>query len=170
MLLVARSLPMELALYSLLALAPILTVFLLLVVAKRPASQVMPVTYLVTAAIATLIWKVSLVHIAASTVQGLAIAAEILYILFGAILLLNTLQASGAVATIRQTLLDISPDRRIQVIIIAWLFGTFIEGASDFGTPAVICVTLLVAIGFPAMAALIIQWSFTNYFLPELSV
>ena len=41
----------------------------------------------------------------------------------------------------------------MQVSIIAWLFGSFIEGASGFGTPAVITVPLLVAIGFPAMAA-----------------
>jgi lactate permease len=50
-------------------------------------------------------------------------------------------------------LLSISSDRRIQVIIIAWLFGSFIEGAAGFGTPAVIAVPLLVAVGFPAMAA-----------------
>jgi lactate permease len=74
---------------------------------------------------------------------------------FGAILLLNTLQESGAIGSIRQSLLGISRDRRVQVIIIAWLFGSFIEGASGFGTPAVIVVPLLVAIGFPAMAAVI---------------
>ena len=87
--------------------------------------------------------------------QGLVAAAEILYIVFGAILLLNTLQESGAITAIRQSLLGISQDRRVQVIIIAWLFGSFIEGASGFGTPAVITVPLLVAIGFPAMAAVI---------------
>ena len=55
-------------------------------------------------------------------------AAEILYIIFGAILLLNILRESGAIATIRQGLLAISPDRRIQAIIIVWLFGGFLEG------------------------------------------
>jgi lactate permease len=74
------------------------------------------------------------------------IAVEILYIVFGAVLLLNVLQASGALQAIRQSLQSISGDRRVQVIIIAWLFGSFIEGASGFGTPAVICVPLLVAI------------------------
>ncbi|MGD1855160.1 MAG: L-lactate permease [Leptolyngbyaceae cyanobacterium] len=142
-------------LYSLIALIPILTVFGLLVVARRPASQAMPVAYLVTAAIALWIWQVPWVHVAASSVQGLVAAAEILYIVFGAILLLNTLQESGAIAAIRQSLLGISQDRRIQVIIIAWLFGSFIEGASGFGTPAVITVPLMVAIGFPAMAAVV---------------
>lgn len=142
-------------LYSLMALMPIAVVFGLLVIAKRPASQAMPMAYLVTVGIAVVIWRVSIVTVAASSIQGLVAAAEILYIVFGAILLLNTLQESGAIATIRQSLLGISHDRRVQVIIIAWLFGSFIEGASGFGTPAVITVPLMVAIGFPAMAAVV---------------
>lgn len=144
---------MQSLLYSLVALIPIATVFLLLVIARRPAGQAMPIAYLVTVGIALLVWRVPFVDVAASSVQGFVAAAEILYIVFGAILLLNTLQESGAIAAIRQSLLGISPDRRVQVIIIAWLFGSFIEGASGFGTPAVITVPLLVAIGFPAMAA-----------------
>lgn len=142
-------------LYSLVALLPIATIFFLLVITRRPASQVMPVAYLVTVAIALLVWRVPLIEVAASSIQGLFAVAEILYIIFGAVLLLNTLQVSGALATIRQSLLGISQDRRVQVIIIAWLFGSFIEGASGFGTPAVITVPLLVAVGFPAMAAVI---------------
>jgi len=146
---------MQLLLYSLFALAPILTAFLLLVVANRPATQAMTVAYLVTAIMALALWKVPLIQVAASTVQGLIIILEILYIVFGAILLLNTLQESGAMNKIRQGLLGISGDRRIQVIIIAWLFGSFIEGASGFGSTPVIVVPLLVSIGFPAMAAVI---------------
>ena len=111
---------MQLALYSLLALAPILTAFLLLVVANRPATQAMPVAYLMTAIIAVLLWKVPLIQVLASTVEGLLVTLEILYIVFVAILLLNVLQESGAMGTIRQGLLGISGDRRIQVIVIAW--------------------------------------------------
>lgn len=143
-------------LYYLLALAPIMTVFLLLVIAKRPASQAMPIAYLVTVAIALTIWRVPLNVVAASTMQGLVMAAEILYIIFGAILLLNILQASGAVTSIRRGLLGISSDRRIQAIIIVWLFGGFLEGASGFGTPAAVCSPLLVALGFPALAAVMV--------------
>jgi len=142
-------------LYSVIALIPIAVVFLLLVVARRPAGQAMPVAYVVTVCISVLIWKVPPIRVLASSIQGIVAAAEILYIVLGAVLLLNTLQESGAIAAIRQSLLGISRDRRVQVIIIAWLFGSFIEGASGFGTPAVITVPLLVAIGFPAMAAVI---------------
>ena len=147
---------MELAVYCLLALAPIATVFLLLVVARRSAKQAMPIAYLVTSLFALLIWRVPVRVVAASTLQGLVMAAEILYIIFGAILLLNILRESGAIATIRLGLLAISPDRRIQAIIIVWLFGGFLEGASGFGTPAAVCSPLLVALGFPALAAVTI--------------
>ncbi|MEM6502065.1 MAG: L-lactate permease [Cyanobacteria bacterium P01_C01_bin.89] len=142
-----------LLLYSLVATLPILSVFLLLVVMRRPAGQVMPIAYLITVAIALIAWRMPIIEIAASSIQGLFATFEILYIVFGAALLLNTLKLSGAITTIRQSLLGVSHDRRIQVIIIAWLFGSFIEGASGFGTPAVITVPLLVAVGFPAMAA-----------------
>ena len=57
--------------------------------------------------------------------------------------------------TIRKGFSSISPDRRIQVILIAWLFGCFIEGVSGFGTPAAVAAPLMVAMGFPALAAVV---------------
>ncbi|HHP7232723.1 MAG TPA: L-lactate permease, partial [Xenococcaceae cyanobacterium] len=66
---------MELILYYLLALAPIITVFILLVIAKRAAKQAMPIAYLVTTAIALLVWQMPGSAIAASTIQGLVMAA-----------------------------------------------------------------------------------------------
>jgi lactate permease len=143
----------NLAVLSLLALAPLLTVGVLLVGFRWPAKFAMPVGYVVVVVIALTVWGMDLINVAAATVQGLMIASTLLYIVFGALLLLATLTASGAIQTIRSTFTDISPDRRIQVIIIAWLFGSFIEGASGFGTPAAVAAPLLLALGFPAMAA-----------------
>ncbi len=143
-------------LYYLLALAPIATVFLLLVIAKRTAGQTMSIAYGVTVAIAIIVWQVPWAVVSASTLQGLVMASEIIFIIFGAIFVLNVLQASGAVTAIRQGLLGISPDRRVQAIIIVWLFGSFLEGASGFGTPAAVCGPLLVALGFPALAAVMV--------------
>ncbi len=136
-----------------LSLLPIAAVALLLVVLRWPASRAMPLSYAVAAALALFVWQVSAVQVAAASVRGLIISLELLYIIFGAILLLNTLEQSGALRRIRQTFNDISPDRRIQVIIIAWLFGSFIEGSAGFGTPAAVAVPLLVGLGFPPMAA-----------------
>ncbi|WP_449192048.1 L-lactate permease, partial [Thauera sp.] len=123
---------------------------------RWPARRAMPVVYVLTAGIGLFVWEMSFNRILASTLQGLIITIGVLWIIFGAILLLNTLKYSGAISTIRSGFATISPDRRIQAIIIAWLFGCFIEGASGFGTPAAIAAPLLVALGFPALAAVLL--------------
>ena len=138
---------------TLLSLLPIATVAVFLVGLRWPASRAMPLSYLVAVVLALSVWQVPAIQIAAATVNGLVVAATLLYIIFGAILLLNTLQQSGALRTIRDGFTGITPDRRVQVIIIAWLFGSFIEGSAGFGTPAAVAVPLLVGLGFPGMAA-----------------
>lgn len=136
-----------------LALLPILTVFLLLVVMRLPAKISMLAAYLITAALALFVWGAAFNTVAAATVNGVIVALTVLYIVFGAILMLNTLKESGALKSIRQGFMDISPDRRVQVIIAAWLFGSLVEGSSGFGTPSAVVAPLLLALGFPAMAA-----------------
>lgn len=147
---------MSIGVLSLIALIPIAAVFLFLVIMKWPASRAMPVALLITALTAYFVWGTKLNVIAGAAANGIGTALEIMFIVFGAVLLLNTVKESGAITTIRKGFIDISPDRRIQAIIIAWLFGAFIEGAAGFGTPAAIAAPLLVAIGFPAMAAVLV--------------
>ena len=146
---------MDPTLGALLAFLPILVAAVFLVGLRWPASRAMPLAYLTCVGLAALVWKVPGAQIAAGSVKGLLITVQLLYIIFGAILLLNTLRESGALRTIRNAFTRITPDRRIQVIIIAWLFGSFIEGSAGFGTPAAVCVPLLVALGFPALAAVV---------------
>lgn len=140
-------------LYTLMALAPLLVVFLLMVVLGRSAKLSMGAAYIVTALLALFVWGSQAEVIAAVTVNGVVTALTLLFIVFGAVLLLNTLKVGGALAAIRQGFMDVSPDRRIQVIIVAWLFGSLIEGSSGFGTPSAVGAPLLLALGFPAMAA-----------------
>jgi len=135
------------------ALTPILSVFIFLVILRLPATKAMPISLFVTAGLAYFVWEMPSVQIAAASIEGIIIAVSILWIVFGAVLLLNTLSKSGALDTIREGFTIISADRRVQLIIIAWLFGSFIEGAAGFGTPAAIAAPLLVALGFPALAA-----------------
>ena len=146
---------MSTGLLALFAFTPILLAAIMLIGLRWPASRAMPLVYLFTAAIGLFVWDMSFNRIIASTLQGLVITLGLLWIIFGAILLLNTLKHSGGITAIRAGFTTVSPDRRIQAIIIAWLFGCFIEGASGFGTPAAIAAPLLVAIGFPAMAAVL---------------
>ncbi|NLJ12281.1 MAG: L-lactate permease, partial [Gammaproteobacteria bacterium] len=147
---------MSSSLLALLAFSPILLAAILLIGLRWPARRAMPLVFLFTVSIALYFWEMSLNRILASSLQGLVITAGVLWIIFGAILMLNTLKHSGAIQSIRAGFITISPDRRVQAIIIAWLFGSFIEGASGFGTTAAIAAPLLVAIGFPAMAALML--------------
>ena len=141
---------------ALIAIAPILLAGVLLVAFRVAAKVTMPIVYLSAVVLAWGAWRVDLRHIAASSIQGLFITGDLLLIIFGAILLLKTLEHSGGVTAIRASFHNISDDRRVQVVIIAWLFGSFIEGAAGFGTPAAIAAPLMVALGFPAMAAVML--------------
>lgn len=147
---------MSLGTLALLAFLPILVTGVLLVGLRLPARLAMPGVFLMTALVAAFAWDMPGHRIGASTVQGLVITANILYIVFGAILLLNLLKHSGAIRAIRRGFVDISPDRRIQVVIITWMFGSFIEGAAGFGTPAAVVAPLLLALGYPALAAVML--------------
>ncbi|EKO3552743.1 L-lactate permease [Vibrio fluvialis] len=142
-------------LLALVAFSPIVVAAILLVGLNWPAKKAMPVAFALTVAIALTFWDMTANRVLASVLQGLGITVTVLWIVFGAIFLLNTLKYTGAITVIRNGFTNISPDRRIQAIIIAWCFGSFIEGASGFGTPAAIAAPLLVAIGFPALAAVL---------------
>lgn len=150
-----------------LALLPIIMVFLLLVVMRLPAKFAMPVAYLTTVLLSLFVWKTSGVQVAAATVHGILTAINVLFIVFAAVLLLNTLKESQAIVAIRQGFMGISPDRRVQMIIVAWLFGSLIEGSTGWGTPSAVGAPLLLALGFPAMACvmaiLIIQSTPVSY-------
>lgn len=139
------------------ALMPVLAVFIFLVIFRLPAVTAMPISLGIVAVLAFVIWKVPAIRIAAASMEGAMIAISIIWIVFGAILLLNTLRNSGAMDSIRNGFSGITEDRRVQVIIIAWLFGSFLEGAAGFGTPAAIAAPLLLTLGFPPLAAVAVS-------------
>jgi lactate permease len=138
-----------------LAVVPIALVAVLLLILRWPASLAMPLCYVSAAALALWVWGVPGGKVAAASAKGAIVAVEILFIVFGALLLMNTLERCGVLDRLRSNFRNISPDRRVQVIIIAWLFGSFIEGSAGFGTPAMLAVPLLVGLGFPPLAAVV---------------
>ena len=87
---------MSLGILALLALLPIITVFGLIVLFRWPATKAMPVACIITCLLAWIVWKAPLLQIAAASLDGLLTAASILYIVLGAILLLNLQEESGA--------------------------------------------------------------------------
>lgn len=146
---------MNTGLLAILSLLPIAVVAIFLVGLRWPASKAMPLSYITAVLLAIFVWKIPGVQVGAATINGIITAITLMYIIFGSILLLNTLQESGGLQAIRRGFTGITADRRIQVIIVAWLFGSFIEGSSGFGTPAAVAVPLMVGLGFPAMAAVV---------------
>jgi lactate permease len=147
---------MTLGTQALLAVFPILLAGILLVGFRIPAKWAMPAVYVAAVSVAVFAWQMEWIRVWAASVQGLFLTFDLLFIIFGALLLLKTLEHSGGVASIRRSFHAISDDRRVQIVLLGWLFGSFIEGASGFGTPAAVCAPLMVAMGFPAAAAVMI--------------
>src|SRR5699024_10851641 len=144
---------MSLGALSLVAFAPILVVFVLMVGLKWPSTKAMPLAWIVAVVIGAMVWRMDFRWLAAASINGLLVALKIFIIVLGAIMLLQILKESGAMAAINNGFNNITGDRRIQAIIIAWLFGAFLEGAAGFGTPAAIAAPLLLGMGFPPLAA-----------------
>jgi len=114
---------METSFQSLLAFLPIFLSGIFLVGFRISAKLAMPIVFLFTCSITYFFWGVSFQRILASTFQGLIITVSILWIIFGAIMLLNTLKYSGAINTIRNGFSSLSSDRRVQVILMAGYLG-----------------------------------------------
>lgn len=138
------------------ALSPIVIALMLMAIFNKPARIVLPVTWALTAGISFFLWDQSLVQLLSFSLYGALQSLDIIIIVLGAILILNTLQQSDAIAQIQRGFSHISPDPRVQVLIIGYLFGAFLEGAAGFGTPAALAAPLLVGLGFPPLAAAMI--------------
>lgn len=78
--------------YTFLAMLPIIIVFVLLVVMRLPAKYAMSLAYVATAALSYFVWQTSGNQVAAATIHGVLTAINILFIVFSAILILNTLK------------------------------------------------------------------------------
>lgn len=144
------------------AFLPILVTIILMTAFNWPAKRALPLAWLLASLVGLTTWKMDILHIAGFSIFGALKALDVLIIIFGAILILNTLKQSGAMATINNGFMGITKDRRIQAIIIGWMFGAFIEGAAGFGTPAALGGPLLVGLGFPPLAAAMIALIFNS--------
>ncbi|WP_423996496.1 L-lactate permease [Halorubrum trapanicum] len=132
---------------------PIAVAFVLLAGLRWSAARAMGVGWLLAGGIGLTYWRMELDWLIASAVYGAFQAVDIILIVFGAILLMNYLEGSGAIATIRWYFGQIEEDRRIQVLLIGLGFMTIIEGAAGFGTPGALAAPLFIGLGFPPLAA-----------------
>jgi lactate permease len=138
------------------ALLPIFVVGVLMVGFMWPSSRAMPIGCLIAGVIAYIGWKMPVLRLVAASLAGFINALDILLIVFGAVLILQLMKKSGGMDGISHSMSSISKDRRVQALIIGWLFVSFLEGAAGFGTPAAVAAPLLVGMGFPPLIAAVL--------------
>ena len=138
---------------ALLAFLPILVTIVLMTAFNQPAKRALPIAWALCAIIGITAWKMDVLTVVAQTLAGFLNSLDATLVIFGAILLMNTLKKSGAMNSIQAGFKSVSNDKRIQAIIIGFMFGSFIEGAAGYGTPAALAGPLLVSLGFPPLAA-----------------
>lgn len=138
---------------AVLALTPLIAALILMGAFRVSPQKSLSAALAVSAVIGFFVWNMSAGVIAGAAVLGVLKALDIIFIIFGAIFLLNVLGKSGALAVINSSFSRISSDRRVQTVVLAWLFSGFIEGAAGFGAAPALTAPLLVGLGFPAVSA-----------------
>lgn len=139
--------------YVFLSALPFLTALLFMVGFRFSSAKALILSLGLTVLLVLTVWQMDFPSVLGYFVYGALKSLDLLLIIGGAILLLNTLRQTGIMEVISRGFRQISPDPRIQAIIIAYLFGAFVEGAAGYGTPAALAAPLLVGLGFPPVAA-----------------
>lgn len=139
---------------ALVAAIPIILLFILLLSRKISALLATILTLFAALIIAVVIFTMP-VHLAAfSAMYGILTGLfPIGWIVLNAVFLYNISVASGGFAIVRDSIESITPDRRLQALLIAFCFGAFLEGSAGFGAPVAITAGMLVGLGFEPLYA-----------------
>lgn len=139
----------------LLATTPIILILIGIVVLKKPAWIVSLIALAYTVALAMLAFGegIDMAGIFATSKKGVISALQTMFLVWSAFSLLELMITSGSMDKIKVTIGSFTNDRRVQVILIAFCFGTFIEGVTGAGAPAALLAPFLLGLGFPALTA-----------------
>ena len=142
---------------GLLAALPVLFFLIALTVLKLKGLTAALLALAVSAAVSFFVYGMPVDIIAGAAVLGVANGLfPIGFIVLMAVWLYKLAIRSGKFEVIRGSIASVSEDQRIQVLLIAFCFGGFLEGAAGFGVPIAICAALLVELGFrPLKAAML---------------
>ncbi len=142
---------------ALIAVTPILVFLLCLTVFKLKGITAALIAVALQVIVALWPFGMPAASIAGAGLFGILTAIwPIAYIIVMAVWLYKITVASGRFDVIRSSISGISPDQRVQVLLISFCFGAFLEGAAGFGVPIAICAALLVQLGFgPVKAAML---------------
>jgi len=133
---------------ALLAATPILVVLYLMIGRNWGGSRAGLAGWLTAMIVAVLFFGANRLLLLVAFGRGLLLALFVLYIIWMALLLYNVVDAAGAIDVIGQELPGLAPDRPGQAMLLAWVFGSFLQGASGFGVPAAVVAPLLAGLQF----------------------
>ena len=139
------------------AMIPVLWLIISLGVLKMPAHKTCSFTVILTLIIAMICWRMKFIDGITATVEGMAIALwPILLVIVAALFTYNLAVETKTMDVIKKMLSSITTDKRIQVLILAWGFGGFLEAVAGYGTAVAIPASILASLGFnPLFAAVI---------------
>jgi lactate permease len=139
------------------AAIPLAVIFVCLAVLRMKAFKAGILALAAALAIAVAAWGMPLRLAALAAAQGAAFGLfPVLFIVLATLFLFNLTVQGGQFEVLRASLASVTPDRRLQALLIAFCFGAFIEGAAGFGAPVAIAGATLVGLGFrPFYAAAI---------------
>ncbi|WP_434796514.1 L-lactate permease [Terrisporobacter vanillatitrophus] len=141
----------------LIALVPIVWLIVSLGVLKLPAHKTCFFTAFLSLLIAIIFWKMPVIDGVTASIEGMAIALwPILLVIVAALFTYNLACETKTMDVMKTMLSSITTDNRIQVLILAWGFGGFLEAVAGYGTAVAIPASILASIGFnPIFAAVI---------------
>ena len=144
----------NIALSALVAAIPILFIFWALIIKKMKGYMASFLTMIVACMIALLVYGMPAKLVLLSTFQGALYGLfPICWIILNAVFLFNVTMKSGQFEIIKNFMASITPDRRLQALLIAFSFGAFLEGTCGFGAPVAITAAMLAALGFNPLYA-----------------
>lgn len=137
-----------------LAVLPLAALIILILLVKAPIHYATLLTLALIIALAMWHWHKPVPIIAESVLYG-AIKGlwPIVLIILAAIYSYNLMIRTGSMEIIKNVLAGISDDKRIQVLLIVWCFGGFLESVAGYGTAVAIPIGILVALGFDPLKA-----------------
>lgn len=139
------------------AALPIATLVVMLAVLRRPSWQAALGGLITAAGVALLVYGMPTDLMLSAAAYGAAFGLlPISWTIFWAVALYRLSVETGQFAIIKDSIGRLTPDRRLQALLIAFAFGAFIEGTSGFGTPVAVASAMLTGLGFtPFYAAAI---------------
>jgi lactate permease len=139
---------------AIIAILPVSVIFWALVLRKMKGYQAAFLAGAAALLIATLIYKMPIQLALLSSLNGAVYGLfPICWIVFNAVFLFNTTIRSGQFEVIKHFMATITADRRIQALLIAFCFGSFLEGTAGFGAPVAITAAMLTGLGFNPLYA-----------------